>query len=119
MTAIDPTDSAPRAEGGTPTVDAGGEGTVVRRAARLPRDVGVCGWNALLPPPLAPRVLEDDTTADWLVIGAGWAGLAAARRLSQLVGHDRIVVLEAGRLGEGPAGRNSGFMIDLPHKLQS
>ncbi|MEL6337158.1 MAG: FAD-binding oxidoreductase [Pseudomonadota bacterium] len=119
MTAIDPTDGAPRAEGGTPAVDAGGEGTVVRRAARLPRDVGICGWNALLPPPPAPRVLEDDVTADWLVIGAGWAGLAAARRLSQLVGQDRIVVLEAGRLGEGPAGRNSGFMIDLPHKLQS
>ena len=31
----------------------------------------------------------------------------------------RVVVLEAGRLAEGAAGRNSGFMIDLPHELTS
>jgi glycine/D-amino acid oxidase-like deaminating enzyme len=31
----------------------------------------------------------------------------------------RIAVLEAGRLAEGAAGRNSGFMIDLPHNLNS
>ncbi|MEO0428420.1 MAG: FAD-binding oxidoreductase [Pseudomonadota bacterium] len=73
----------------------------------------------MLPPPPPACPLEGKTTADWLVIGAGWAGLAAARRLSQLAGGDRIVVLEAARVGEGPAGRNSGFMIDLPHKLQS
>jgi hypothetical protein len=28
-------------------------------------------------------------------------------------------VLEAGRVAEGAAGRNSGFMIDLPHDLAS
>ncbi|MEO1275004.1 MAG: FAD-binding oxidoreductase, partial [Pseudomonadota bacterium] len=90
-----------------------------RRAKRLPRDPGPAAWNALLPPAPPSRPLDARVTADWLVIGAGWAGLAAARRLSQLAGGDRIVVLEAGRVGEGPAGRNSGFMIDLPHKLQS
>jgi len=31
----------------------------------------------------------------------------------------KIVVLEAARLAEGTAGRNSGFMIDLPHDLTS
>ncbi|MEO1471540.1 MAG: FAD-binding oxidoreductase [Pseudomonadota bacterium] len=93
--------------------------SVIRRARRLPRDPGICGWNALLPRPAPAQVLTDHVTADWLVIGAGWAGLAAARRLAQIVGRDRIVVLEAGRVGDGPAGRNSGFMIDLPHKLQS
>jgi glycine/D-amino acid oxidase-like deaminating enzyme len=29
------------------------------------------------------------------------------------------VLLEAGRVAEGAAGRNSGFMIDLPHELTS
>ena len=53
------------------------------------------------------------------MIGAGFAGLAAARRLSQACLGDRIVVLDAVRIGEGPAGRNSGFMIDLPHHLAS
>ena len=87
------------------------------RATRLPRDPGPAAWNELLPPAPPPRLLEENVTADWLVIGAGWAGLAAARRLTQLRGGDRIVVLDACRVAEGPAGRNSGFMIDLPHKL--
>ena len=87
------------------------------RATRLPRDPGPAAWNELLPPASPPRLLEENVTADWLVIGAGWAGLAAARRLTQLRGGDRIVVLDACRVAEGPAGRNSGFMIDLPHKL--
>lgn len=85
----------------------------------LPREPGPAGWNALLPEPAPARMLEEQTTADWLVIGAGFAGLAAAKRLSQLRPEDRIVVLEAKRVAEGPAGRNSGFMIDLPHDLQS
>jgi len=39
--------------------------------------------------------------------------------LSNLHPTDRVTVLEAGRVAEGPAGRNSGFMIDLPHDLAS
>ena len=89
------------------------------RVARLPKDPGPAGWAALLPDPPPARVLDGDRTADWLVIGAGFAGLAAARRLVQLRGSDRIVLLEASRVGSGPAGRNSGFMVDLPHNLNS
>jgi len=88
-------------------------------ASRLPVDPGVPGWNAILPEPGPARRLDDNITADWLVIGAGFAGLAAARRLKQLRPDDRIVVLEASRVGAGPAGRNLGFMIDLPHDLDS
>ena len=87
------------------------------RPTRLPRDPGPSAWNELLPPAPPPRVLSERITADWLVIGAGWAGLAAARRLTQLRGGDRIAVLDACRVAEGPAGRNSGFMVDLPHSL--
>ncbi|MGI9506225.1 MAG: NAD(P)/FAD-dependent oxidoreductase [Geminicoccaceae bacterium] len=86
---------------------------------RLPKDPGPAAWNALLPPARPARQVEDKITADWLVIGAGWAGLAATRRLQQLRPLDRITLLEASRVGEGPAGRNSGFMIDLPHDLAS
>lgn len=85
--------------------------------ARLPKDPGRTGWAALLPDPAPVRALTVKQSADWLVIGAGFAGLAAARRLSQLRAGERIVVLEATRVGEGPAGRNSGFMIDLPHNI--
>ncbi len=85
----------------------------------LPKDPGPAGWNRILPEPARPTPLEGNVTADWLVIGAGFAGLAAARQLSLRCGDDKIVVLDATRVGDGPAGRNSGFMIDLPHDLSS
>ncbi len=88
-------------------------------ACRLPRQPGPAGWNRLLPPPGPARVLDEDATADVAIIGAGFAGLSAARRLVQLDPGLKVAVLEAGRVGEGPAGRNSGFMIDLPHDLAS
>lgn len=89
------------------------------KTRRLPVDTGETGWNAILPPQGPPDELREDITADWLVIGGGFAGLAAARRLSQLHPEARIVVLEASRIAHGPAGRNTGFMIDLPHHLTS
>ncbi len=89
------------------------------KVTRLPRDPGPSGWNEILPAPEPARELEERTTADFLVIGGGFAGLAATRRLAQLHPEARVVLLEAKRIGEGPAGRNSGFMIDLPHDLAS
>ena len=61
---------------------------------------GVTGWYVILPEPELPRVLEEDITADWLVIGAGFAGLSAARRLSQLREKESIVLLDSIRIGE-------------------
>ncbi len=86
---------------------------------RPPKDPGPAAWNDILPQAPGHAPLEGGVTADWLVIGAGFAGLAAARRLAALHPGNRIVVLEARRVAEGPAGRNSGFMIDLPHDLTS
>ena len=86
---------------------------------KLPIDPGPAAWNDLLVKPETALVLNEKINSDWLVIGAGFAGLAAARRLSQLCPTDRITILEASRVAEGPAGRNSGFMIDLPHDLTS
>lgn len=87
--------------------------------SKLPVDPGPAAWNCLLPDADPCRQIDEDITADWVVIGAGFAGLTAARRLSQLCPTDRIVVLDARRVADGPAGRNSGFMIDLPHDLAS
>ncbi len=89
------------------------------KVSQMPCDPGVTGWNAILPDAAPAQMLEAETTADWLVIGGGFAGLSAVRRLSQLHPDARIALLEAKRIGEGPAGRNSGFMIDLPHDLAS
>ncbi|MBV1788257.1 FAD-binding oxidoreductase [Marinobacterium sp. D7] len=86
---------------------------------RLPKDPGPSAWNCILKPEPQYPSITDDIQADWVVVGGGYAGIAAARRLAQLVNGESIVLLEAGRLAEGPAGRNSGFMIDLPHELNS
>ena len=88
---------------------------------RTPQDTGPAGWKELLGDNQVDfPELDIDIETHWLVIGAGFAGIAAARRLSQLVpDHERIVMIDACKLAEGPAGRNSGFMIDLPHELNS
>lgn len=86
---------------------------------RLPKDPGPAAWNRILTEATPFEQLNEDIQADWVVVGGGFTGIAAARRLAQLVGDQRIVLLEAGRLADGPAGRNSGFMIDLPHELNS
>lgn len=86
---------------------------------KLPDDPAGCGWYDTLPRPLAPERLTGDQTADWVVLGGGFAGLAAARRLAVLLPEARIVLIDAQRIGFGSAGRNSGFMIDLPHNLTS
>lgn len=86
---------------------------------RLPRHRGPAGWAEILGD--GPRFarLEDHVSADIVVVGAGFAGLSAARRVLQLDPQARVAVLDAGRVAEGAAGRNSGFMIDLPHDLAS
>ncbi|MEE9315310.1 MAG: FAD-binding oxidoreductase [Rhizobiaceae bacterium] len=89
------------------------------KVSSFPCDPGASGWNAILPKQSRYTELAESLSCDWLVIGAGFAGLAAARRLQQICPGDRIVILEATQVSQGPAGRNSGFMIDLPHDLSS
>ncbi|MGR3615767.1 MAG: NAD(P)/FAD-dependent oxidoreductase [Paracoccaceae bacterium] len=89
------------------------------RAKRLPVQTGPAGWNAILPAQTPLATLEADRTADITVIGGGFAGLTTARRLYQLDPSLKIALVEAGRFAESSAGRNSGFMIDLPHDLAS
>ncbi|MEX0309680.1 MAG: NAD(P)/FAD-dependent oxidoreductase [Tateyamaria sp.] len=89
------------------------------RARRLPRHRGPAAWATILGPgPDLPR-LETKVTADVAIVGGGFAGLSSARRVLQHWPQARVVVLDAWRIAEGAAGRNSGFMIDLPHDLAS
>ena len=82
-----------------------------------PADLGEGGWNAILSPRQPHPPLTQDIDCDYLVVGAGFAGLSAARRLAELNPRASIAILEAGQVASGPAGRNSGFLIDLPHAL--
>ena len=71
-------------------------------------------------PPAAPRArLEGAQGCDVAIIGAGFAGLSAARRLRQIDPSLDVAIVDAVQVSEGGTGRNSGFMIDLPHELTS
>src|SRR5699024_2037076 len=89
------------------------------RFHHLPDDDAQCAWYAMLPEPPPASRLEGAHSADWIVLGGGLTGLAAARRLAMLRPQSRIALIDAQRIGYGAAGRNSGFMIDLPHHLNS
>jgi glycine/D-amino acid oxidase-like deaminating enzyme len=70
------------------------------------------GWwieEAGPPPLLAP--LAGDTSADVVVIGGGYTGLWAAWHAAEAGAS--VMVLEAGRCGHGPSGRNGGFVSSL------
>ena len=85
----------------------------------LPSDDRTNGWTGTLPEREPSPPLSGAVTAHWVVIGAGFAGLAAARRLAENRPNDHVVLIEAQRVGDGASGRNSGFIIDLPHNVGS
>jgi glycine/D-amino acid oxidase-like deaminating enzyme len=89
------------------------------RISPQPRDDETNGWTALLPDRGPARPLRGSQKADYVVVGAGIAGLAAARRLGELKPDARILLMEAQRVGDCASGRNSGFIIDLPHETES
>ena len=59
------------------------------------------------PEPTAP--LHGEHSADVVVIGGGYTGLWTAWHIKRLEPEANVVLLEAGRCGEGPSGRNGGF----------
>jgi len=73
------------------------------------------GWNALLPRREPKQTAPAEKNFDAIVIGAGVTGLAAARRIAELEPQSRILLVDANEIGEGSSGRNSGFLINLPH----
>ncbi len=88
------------------------------KAKRTPNDPATPGWFGILPERKPSAPLDKDIDSDWLIIGGGFAGLSAVYRLSQL-SDETITVIDAQSIAWGAAGRNSGFMIDLPHDVQS
>lgn len=71
-----------------------------------------CGWES---PPVAQMgglKYQGNCSCDAIVVGAGYTGLAIARRLGELYPGGDIRVLDAERIGAGSPGRNSGFMLE-------
>ena len=90
-----------------------------QQVSQLPVNDNTNGWSHILPPRTPHPALTESHKFDWVVIGAGYAGLAGARRLGENRPGDTIALLDAGEGGENASGRNSGFAIDLPHVVGS
>lgn len=58
--------------------------------------------------------LEGRQVFDFAIVGAGFSGVSVARRLAELHPNATIAIIEALRVGRGSAGRNSGYLVDLP-----
>ena len=78
-----------------------------RSITDLPNDDRTNGWSALAGPRQPRPSLQGDLDVDWVIVGAGYAGLAAARQLALQQPDATIAVVEAGVVGENASGRNS------------
>ena len=71
-----------------------------------------CSWINDLNLRTNIKTITSNEESDWLIIGAGYTGLSAARKLGQLYSNKKIVLVDAQLAGEGASGRNSGFLVD-------
>tara|TARA_B110000444_G_scaffold260311_1_gene306792 strand:+ start:217 stop:1521 length:1305 start_codon:yes stop_codon:yes gene_type:complete len=71
-----------------------------------------CSWINDLPSRKNIKVINKNEDCDWLVVGAGYTGLSAARKLGQIQPNQKIIVVDAQLAGEGASGRNSGYLVD-------
>ena len=71
-----------------------------------------CSWINDLNPRTNTKTLKSNEDCEWLVIGAGYTGLSAARKLAQLYPNQKIILVDAQLAGEGASSRNSGYLVD-------
>jgi len=71
-----------------------------------------CSWINDLDRRTNIKTLDRDKSCDWLIVGAGYTGLSAARKLSELHPNQKIIIVDAQLAGEGASGRNSGYLVD-------
>jgi len=68
---------------------------------------------------LKSDTLNGNLGFDYVIIGGGFTGISAARRLAELKPKAKIAVFDALKIGQGASGRNSGFMLDIPSTVRS
>ena len=71
-----------------------------------------CSWVNDLSPRINIQTLSSDLSCEWLVVGAGYTGLSAARKLGLLYPNQKIFLVDAQLAGEGASSRNSGYLVD-------
>ncbi len=71
-----------------------------------------CSWINDLSPRTNFKTLTTNLDCEWLIIGAGYTGLSAARKLGHLYPDQKIILVDAQLAGEGASSRNSGYLVD-------
>ena len=71
-----------------------------------------CSWINDLNSRSNIKSLSSNLDCEWLIVGAGFTGLSAARKLGQLYPNKKIIIVEAQLAGEGASSRNSGYLVD-------
>ena len=71
-----------------------------------------CSWVNDLISRTNIKTLQSNEDCEWLVIGAGYTGLSAARKLGQLYQNQKIIIVDSQLAGEGASSRNSGYLVD-------
>ena len=71
-----------------------------------------CSWINDLDSRSKIEILKKNEECEWLIIGAGYTGLSAARKLAQLHPNKKIILIDAQLAGEGASSRNSGYLVD-------
>ena len=71
-----------------------------------------CGWLNNLPERSNIESLNEDLFCNYLIVGAGYTGLSAARKLSEIHNSKKIIIVDAQLAGEGASSRNSGYLVD-------
>src|SRR5262245_29850701 len=70
-------------------------------------------WLAEAGPADPAPELDSERTADVVVVGGGYTGLWTAWHVKQLQPEANVVLIEEEGCGEGPSGRNGGFVNGL------
>ncbi len=71
-----------------------------------------CSWINDLSTRNNIKTLSSDEDSEWLIVGAGYTGLSAARKLGELYPNQKIILVDAQLAGEGASSRNSGYLVD-------
>ncbi len=71
-----------------------------------------CGWINNLPERTNIKKLNSNLYADYLIVGAGYTGLSAARQLANNFKSSKIILIDSQLAGEGSSARNSGYLVD-------
>jgi len=71
-----------------------------------------CSWINNIDKRTNIRTLSKNLECEWLIVGAGYTGLSAARKLAEIYPNKTIILIDAQLAGEGASSRNSGYLVD-------